>query len=131
MSELRKEYQAIVDVIISNWKFNSIGAEAAAIREAATLIQKLADSKEPVLLTDAEMKIEADKCGYRFIGNIPDFARAIEAACHAKQKQVTREVTVRIYQNALGQLFSYLNTEYADTEGTKLLDEFTRTVELK
>lgn len=100
--------------------------EAGAIPSTKNLIsacEAIADSKEPVLLTDAE--IENINCQSI---NVFAYARAIEAACHAKQKApVTRDVTVFIYLDSDGKTFVCQNV----MKGWTLLDEFTRTVELK
>ena len=120
MSELRKEYQAIVDSINKrvdgNWLRHSEMVEQCALE-----CQCLADSKEPVLLTDAEINdvfnrgagIRADSpANTTFLGG----ARAIEAACHAKQKApVTRDVKVRIYNHKVhGLLVSQVEQLDAD-----------------
>jgi len=99
----------------------------------------LQPSKEPVLLTDAELLPMlrrafgwSDSTTWETIAEEwKPGVRAIEAACHAKQKQVTRDVIVRIYRDLDGDLKALIDDSFTSEKRWTLLKTITETVELK
>ncbi len=81
--ELRKEYEETIDAGIAAFAANGVMSDA--LKVAVERCQQLAD-RPPRELTDAEIAVHSrtfargDYTDY-------DFARAIEAAAHAKQRE--------------------------------------------
>ena len=131
MNELRKEYQAIFDALCGQEGISADTILKCALQDC----QRLADSKEPVLLSDEDIRGAYKRAGYKLESmtvGFHTFARIIEAAVHAKQRPpVVKDVVVRIYQSPNGKLTAEINPAANFPTNWTLLKEVTIPVELK
>jgi len=102
MSNLRKEYQRIVEAVMpAGWTADTIAYQI--VLNAVGLSQKLAD-KPPIGLTDAEIAAVVNRTGC----NSTTVARAVIAAHIAKQRE---PVTVKIRAAKCGDGVPYIVNE--------------------
>ena len=119
-AELRDEYADIANRVYREWVNSDIGGTNACM-QVALACQELAD-RPPRELTDAEIAVHSrtfargDYTDY-------DFARAIEAAAHAKQRE-PQVVKFRAARNkASGDLDVFrLDDRYRETAGWEWLE---------